>query len=100
MECDKGQDKMTGYMTKYALTTGIEEVIVDSRDGGYVYCRIKTATDAYGLRIQLREGRDFFMRKEDAEENARKQAERKVVALKNNLRKMEALSVIAKWAKR
>lgn len=80
-----------GYSTKYALTMGIHEVTLDSEfsnDRNYVY----TKASGMVLRQQLQRGKTYFTDLEEAKENARKQAVRKVASLEKQLSEMKKLA--------
>jgi len=82
-----------GYSTKYALTQGVAEVVIDleySSDDKYAYTKPVSAND---LRQQLIRGKTYFANLDDAIVAAKKMAERKVKSLKMELARMERLAV-------
>jgi flavin-binding protein dodecin len=85
---------MEGYMTKYCLSRGIEEVHVeDTHDGIYRY--------TVGMyRIQLKVGSEFFESKDDAEANARERARKKVKSLRRAMERMKRLEQQPLWSEK
>lgn len=84
-----------GYCVKYALSQGIFKVQVRvsaPSDGPYVYTHEKYSR-------QLKVGKDFFEKKEDAEAAAKLMAKKKVESLKKSLIKMQTLAREPKWMK-
>jgi hypothetical protein len=93
---------MKGYMTKYALTAGIQEVRIEDKeppptDGDYVYT---TRTLARAHRIQLRFNKSFFLDKETAEAEAKMMATKKLRSLQTQMAKMQLLAKWPKWDRR
>lgn len=75
------------YVTKYALTTGIEKVKVISTSacGGYV------KTDEYPWSF-LKVGKDVFATKEEAITAATAMRDRKLASMRKQIAKLEKLS--------
>jgi hypothetical protein len=88
------------YMVKYALSGGIECVIVDDRgrSGGYTYVVERNgAKIAYPFLIKI--NGNLFTTREAAEDAARNLAVRKIASLEKQLDKMRKLAKTPKWAK-
>ena len=85
-------DTISGYMTKYALTQGIVKVNVRPSEGGYQY-----TVGEPGYPVQLKEGTNFFRRKEDAEKAAKDMAKKKIASLQKSLAKLKKLAKEPKW---
>jgi hypothetical protein len=82
-----------GFSTKYALSQGIQAVEVeDVKSGKYVY-----TTDQY--MTQLVPGKTFFVSQDDAEREARRNAEAKIYSLEKQIEKLRVLAVTPKFAK-
>lgn len=86
---------MQGYMTRYALSTGIKKVTVEKSTSPVATKQYVYTTDRPP--IQLIVGVDFFFAKEQAESRARAMAKSKVVSLNKSLTKMKTLAKEPKW---
>jgi hypothetical protein len=91
----ENEKKVTGYMTKYALVSGIEKVRAVLY-GDYVYTGNSITA---GNSIQLKPGKDFFESRDAAEAAAKEMATRKIVSIKKQLAKLEKLVATPKWSK-
>ena len=81
-----------GYSTKYALTTGIQAVVVDMQyasSGGFVYT---VANEHIGHRQQLRPNKNYFTDLNLAIANAKEQATAKLASLAKQVSRMERLA--------
>lgn len=91
IRCTTAGMERTGYMTKYALTAGIKTVH-GTAYGDWIYVKA-----SFGNSIQLREGRDFFEREEDAVANARERARKQIKLIDRQRKKLEKLALEPKW---
>ena len=88
------EQKIHGYLTKYALTAGIRECTAGPGTGGYVYIK-----ERYGS-TQAKLGVSFFASRDAAEAAARKMALRKIVSLEKQITKLHVLAGTPKWGKK
>lgn len=87
----------TVYVTKWCLSKGIEESIVKEyrNPDGFKYF---SPCEKYST--LLVPGKEAFLTREAAENDARARAKKKVESLRRQLEKMEKLSLEPKWAKK
>lgn len=85
----------SGYLVKYALTTGITAVDVEdcSHDSRYVV----DVSPWVGYLYRI--GKDWVETKKEAEELAKQMARKKIASLKRQIAKLEQLAEQPKWAK-
>jgi len=89
---------VTGYSTKYALTRGIENVVVrgyveEGRGLTYVY---QVSALSPGTQYVLH--KTFFLSQADAVANAKKQAVNKIATLRGKISFLEEVCRNPKWA--
>jgi hypothetical protein len=82
-------DVFTGYCTKWCLTNGI-------------FCgEFEACCDGYAKQVRgsafCKIGKDVFTDRAEASVNAKERARRKLVSLKKELAKIEALTLEPKW---
>jgi len=88
-------ERIHGYVVKYALTQGIIECGGRlAGEGRYV-----SVDRGSGYSMFLRRGREFFERREDAEAAARALANRRIASLRKSIVQMEKLAEHPKWRK-
>jgi len=87
-------EKISGYMVKYALTTGIVVVHDAELVEGGRYVRAGAPYPHF-----LRFGKGFVLTREEAERVARQLATRRIVSLKKELKRLENLEQMPKWAR-
>lgn len=80
----KENEQVVVYMTKYALTTGIEHGAVEL-DSPYVYRKLK-----YGNRIQY-SVKDWYRTREEANKRVLEMLRTKRVSLEKSLKKLDKL---------
>lgn len=83
----------SGYLVKYALTTGITTADVEDASNP------KYVVDVCPWAGCYTRGKEWVETKEEAEELAKQMARRKIASLKKQLAKLEQLTEQPKWAK-
>lgn len=87
----------TGYVTKYALSTGIYKTNLRPQQN------YETAEDVTKYRFStppwnpLRVGKDLFYTEEEAIEDAKRRAKRRLESLKKERKKLKLLAKEPKW---
>lgn len=78
-------EKVTVWVTKYALTSGVFEAEAEVVDGyGYI-------GETNSLRLQVRIGVTAFFTRSEALANAKQQRDRKVKSLTKQIEKLKAM---------
>lgn len=81
--------KIKGFATRHALSTGIAEVTAEVR-GDLKEVSYKLHPDWFSIWAVI--GRDFFLTRAEAEEAAKAAAKKKIAQLKKQLAKMQVLA--------
>lgn len=81
------EEKIRGFVTKYALTKGIIEMVgIYNTEKGYVWGKISEL----GFNDMFYVGKDFFKNLDDAKENAEFRKNKDIISQENILSKLKS----------